>query len=325
MFAAGLVILLISSFFSLKIGAFSFSSTQIITDLFSNSESESAIILQDVRMPRLLITMITGANLAVAGALIQALMRNPLASPSVLGINAGASLTVVSCLVFFPAITGYWLIITGFIGATVAALLIFIMSVVFRGGNIAVSISLVGIAIQAFFSSATQSILIFNEESIKTILIWLAGMTAGSTWDDVYLLLPLSLLVYFFAFCSHRSLTILLLGEEVAINLGQRLVAIKLYVSILVILLAGATVSIVGPIGFVGLIIPHIVRYLAGQDYKWLLPLSALYGGCLLVVADILSRFIMFPAETPVGILTALLGSVYFVYLSRTKKMKEKS
>ncbi|MGP7816941.1 FecCD family ABC transporter permease [Niallia sp. 01092] len=316
----GLIILVIASYFSLKLGAYSYTIHSIFDHLFSPDESELSIILHDIRLPRLLITILVGANLSVAGAMMQGITRNPLASPSVLGINAGASFVIVLMTVLFPAVTGYALIGSGFLGGLVAASLIFMMSFIFKGGAIEVKIALVGIAIQALFSSGTQSLLLFNEDSINNILIWLAGMIAGTTWADVQLLFPISFIALLSSFLLASSLSLLVLGDDVAKGLGQRIILIKVLVIILVVLLAGSTVATVGPIGFIGLIVPHVVRFLVGVDYRKILPLSALFGANLLLIADVLSRFISFPSETPVGIVTALIGTPYFIYLARKNR-----
>ncbi|MFT8321974.1 MAG: iron ABC transporter permease [Bacillus sp. (in: firmicutes)] len=318
----GFIILVAASYFSLKIGAYHFTVHSIIHYLFSPDQSELSIILHDIRLPRLLITILVGASLAVAGAMMQGMTRNPLASPSVLGVNAGASFVVVLMTVLFPAVTGYLLIGSGFLGGLISASLIFMMSFVFKGGSIEVKIALVGIAIQALFSSATQSLLLFNEDSINKILIWLAGMLAGTTWDDVRLLFPISVTALIASFLLANSLSILALGDDVAKGLGQRTILVKVLVTFLVVLLAGSTVATVGPIGFIGLIVPHLVRFLVGIDYRKILPLSALFGANLLLIADVLSRFISFPSETPVGIVTALIGTPYFIYLARKNKGK---
>ncbi|WP_445489044.1 FecCD family ABC transporter permease [Niallia sp. 03133] len=316
----GLILFVLASYFSIKIGAYHFTILSTMDYLFSPNQSELSIILHDIRLPRLVITILAGANLAVAGAMMQGITRNPLASPSVLGINAGASFVIVLMTVLFPSVTGYWLIGSGFLGGLAAASLIFLMSFVFKGGAIEVKIALVGIAIQALFSSGTQSLLLFNEDSINKILVWLAGMLAGTTWDDVRLLLPISISALIASLLLAKSLSVLVLGDDVAKGLGQRIILIKGIVIILVVLLAGSTVATVGPIGFVGLIVPHLVRFLIGTDYRKILPLSALFGANLLLIADVLSRFIAFPSETPVGIVTALIGTPYFIYLARTKK-----
>ncbi|ALC81369.1 MULTISPECIES: FecCD family ABC transporter permease [Bacillus] len=325
-----IVICLLSLFFiiilffylSLKIGAFSYSFSSIIHFLFSGETSKESIVFNDVRLPRAVITAVIGANLAVAGALMQILTKNPLASPSVFGINAGASFTVVSFIVFIPGIMGWPLLLAAFLGGFIAAALIFLISSILKGGNLEVKVALTGVAIQALLSSCTQGLLLFNEDSAQNILVWLAGTVAGTKWEDVFLILPVSLIALIVSFCLAGPLSVLALGDDVARGLGQRIFILKAAAGFLVVVLAGASVAAVGPIGFVGLITPHVVRYIAGTDYRVILPLSALFGGALLLAADVMSRFIAFPYETPVGIVTALIGAPYFIYLAKFYKKR---
>lgn len=317
-----LSIILFFFYLSVKIGAVSYSVSSIIQLLFSDEASKESIILKDVRLPRAVITALIGANLAVAGALMQILTKNPLASPSVFGINAGASFTIVSFIVFFPGIMGWPLLLAAFLGGFAAAALIFFISTILKGGNLEVKVALTGVAIQALLSSCTQGLLLFNEDSAQNILVWLAGTVAGTKWEDVYLILPVSLIALTASFFLAGPLSVLALGDDVARGLGQRILILKATAGLLVVVLAGAAVAAVGPIGFVGLITPHVVRYIAGTDYRVVLPLSALFGGALLLSADVLSRFIAFPYETPVGIVTALIGAPYFIYLAKFYKKR---
>ncbi|MGD7007299.1 FecCD family ABC transporter permease [Metabacillus sp. 84] len=313
-----ILLLLVSSFFSLKIGSFSFTASELLNGLFAKEPSNQALVLQDVRLPRMLMTILAGASLAVAGALVQSMTQNPLASPGVLGINAGASFFVVGSIVFIPSLTGISLVAAGFAGGVLAASLIFFMGAILQGGRMIVKIALVGVVIQSLFAAATQSIMIFNDESIHQILIWLTGTVAGSTWESVSVLTPVSIIGIGLSFLTMKALTVLSLGEDVARNLGQRVWLQKGIIIFLVVLLAGSSVAFTGPIGFIGLITPHIVRFLIGPSNPLFLPITALMGAALLMLADIGSRFISFPYETPVGIVTALIGAPYFIYLART-------
>lgn len=317
-FTFNIILLAIGAYFSLKIGAFSYQFSEVWYHLTTDDSSNEAIIMQEVRLPRLLMTLLVGGNMAVAGAMIQALTRNPLASPSVLGINAGASFFVVAAIVFFPSLTGIALAGMGFAGGIVASSIIFLMTAVLQGGKMLIKIALIGVVIQSLFASATQTLLIFNEESINQILIWLTGTLAGSVWNNVYILATVSIFGFLLSLSHSRSLFVMSLGDETARSLGQRVQFQKFITITLAVLLAGCSVAFTGPIGFIGLIIPHIVRYLVGNSYYFILPVSALAGANLLLAADILSRFVSYPAETPVGIVTAFIGAPYFIYLART-------
>ncbi|MCM3785837.1 iron ABC transporter permease [Neobacillus mesonae] len=303
---------------SLMIGP-AFFALEVVGDyLFHYSEHDkNHLILHMLRMPRALAVLTVGASLAVAGCIMQAITRNPLASPGVFGVNSGASFMVILCMVLFPNLGGWLLAGFSFAGGLLAVLMVLLMSALIKGGRAEVRMALIGIMIQAVLSSFTQGLLIFNEESAGKMIFWLAGSVIGVQWEELGLLIPVSIICLLIAFTLSRSLSLLSLGEEVAQGLGQRIWLLRISGSAVVIMLAGVSVAVCGPIGFVGLIVPHIARFLVGNDYRLVLPFSALLGGCLLTLADIASRFISFPAETPVGIVTALIGAPYFVYLAK--------
>lgn len=315
---ASLAILLILFVSSLMIGSSWISLATVLDYLFHYSTTvKEHIILHILRMPRAIAIMLIGANLSIAGCIMQALTRNPLASPSIFGINAGASFMIVLCTIMLPTVNGLVLAGAGFAGGLITVLIVLIMSLAIRGGKVEVRMALIGVVIQALLSSFTQGLLIFNEESASKIIFWLAGSAAGVKWDEIQLLLLFSIIGFIMAVSLSRSLSLISLGEEIARGLGQKIWTVRIIGSVIVIVLAGISVSIVGPIGFVGLIVPHITRYLVGTDYRLLIPFAGLFGAILLTLADIGSRFVHFPAETPVGIITALIGAPYFVYLAR--------
>ncbi|MGV7115172.1 FecCD family ABC transporter permease [Paenibacillus kyungheensis] len=303
---------------SLMIGSSWISLPTVIDYVFHYSTTvKEHIILHILRMPRAIAVILIGANLSIAGCIMQALTRNPLASPSIFGINAGASFMIVLCTIVLPAVNGWILAGAGFAGGLLTVMIVLIMSVAIRGGKVEVRMALIGVVIQALLSSFTQGLLIFNEESASEILFWLAGSAAGVKWDELRLLAIVSIIGLIMAIGLSRSLSLISLGEDIARGLGQKIWTVRVVGSVIVILLAGISVSVVGPIGFVGLIVPHITRYLIGTDYRLLIPFAGVFGAILLTLADIGSRFVHFPAETPVGIITALIGAPYFVYLAR--------
>ncbi|CAM3553598.1 MULTISPECIES: FecCD family ABC transporter permease [Saccharibacillus] len=318
-FAAGLLIVLMLA--SLMIGPALIPlrlTLSYLTD-FSAATREH-VILDVLRAPRMLAVLLIGASLGTAGCIMQAITRNPLASPGVFGINAGASFIIVFCTIVVPGAGGLALAGAGFVGALLTVGLVLLMGAAVRGGQADVRMALVGIVIQALLSSFTQGLLIFNEESAAKLLFWLAGSAAGIQREEVAILLPVVLAGLFAAMFLGRSLSLIGLGEEMARGLGQRIWIVRTVGTLIVVLLAGVSVSIAGPIGFVGLIVPHICRYLIGTDYRLLLPFSALVGAVLLTAADVGSRFIDFPAETPVGLVTALIGAPYFIALARRSR-----
>lgn len=282
--------------------------------------SQQHLIIQTVRVPRALIAAAAGASLAIAGALMQVITRNPIASPSLFGVNSGAAFMVV--------IASGWLGISGMqsltlfalLGAAISGSIVFYLGSIGKDGMTPIKITLAGSSIAAFFHSMTQGYMLTNGKMFDQILVWLVGSVAGRDMNALINVLPYLLVGFVIALSLSRHLNVLLMGDDVAQTLGQRTVVIKTLASIAVILLAGGSVAMAGPIAFVGIIIPHIVRFLIGNDYRWLIPYSALLGGILLVVADIGSRYIAMPKEIPVGVMTAILGVPFFVYIARKGK-----
>ncbi|RWZ55305.1 iron ABC transporter permease [Halobacillus fulvus] len=312
----GLILLFISFIGSLSVGAYSISFDQVLSSLVTDDGSRETAIVQTIRLPRAIVGMIIGACLAIAGAIMQSITNNPLASPQVFGVNAGASLMVVIGVVFLPDLAPGTLVYFAFAGAAIGGVVVYYMAST-GGGMTPVKLALAGITVHLFLSSVIEGVVLLNETSTEDVLFWLAGGIDGRDWSDVQVLLPWSLVGLAIALFLSGSLTILSLGDDVARGLGQRIGLIRGLSAVLVIVLAGVSVAVAGPIGFIGLMIPNIVKKIIGSDYRVVLPLSALLGAFLLTVADVLSRFIAFPAESPVGIVTALIGAPFFLYLAR--------
>ncbi|MCM3269956.1 iron ABC transporter permease [Paenibacillus elgii] len=318
--AAGFVLLTVALLLSVAVGSTSMPISSVLTALLHEDGSRTHSIIRNIRIPRTVVTALAGANLAVAGALMQAVTRNPLASPGVFGINAGASVAVVFVAVTYPFVTGGYTVAAAFVGGAAAAVVVFAMASAFKGAHMEVNLALTGVAIQAILSAATQALLIFNETKTDSVLFWLAGSVSGRRWEHVQTLLWWGVPALAVAFALGRSASILSLGEDMARGLGQSVWKARSLITLVVISLAGVSVAVAGPIGFVGLIVPHIARYLTGADYRAVIPLSALLGAVLLLLADLASRFVLFPYETPVGVVTALIGTPYFIYLARRRR-----
>jgi ABC-type Fe3+-siderophore transport system permease subunit len=286
----------------------------VIRALLGQSESKAQLIISEIRMPRVLVAALVGANLAVAGALMQAVTRNPFASPQILGVNSGAALAVVVLIVFLPALPPGVLVPAAFGGALLGGLLVFFLGKT-NGDQAPIYLALAGIAVSIFLTALTEAIIVLYDNQTQNVLFWLAGAVHGGTWGDVSIIIPWTIIGLFGSILIARPINIQSLGDDIAVGLGQKVWLIRLIAILLVILLAGSAVAIAGPIGFVGLIIPHIVRYIIGTNYQLILPLAALFGSLLLVYADILSRYIAYPFESPVGIVTAGLGAPFFLYL----------
>lgn len=282
--------------------------------------SQQHLIIQTVRVPRALIAAAAGASLAVAGVLMQVITRNPIASPSLFGVNSGAAFMVV--------IASGWLGISGMqsltlfalLGAAISGSIVFYLGSIGRDGMTPIKITLAGASIAAFFHSMTQGYMLTNGKMFDQILVWLVGSVAGRDMNMLINVLPYIAVGLIIALSLSRHLNVLLMGDDIAQTLGQRTVAIKSLASVAIILLAGGSVAMAGPIAFVGIIIPHIVRFLVGNDHRWLIPYSAILGAILLVTADIASRYIAMPKEIPVGVMTAILGVPFFVYIARKGK-----
>jgi iron complex transport system permease protein len=314
-----IIIILLIGFFigSILLGYTKTSFPSLYNALFSYSGSSSEIVILTLRIPRAIIALFVGGALAVSGLLMQTVTKNPMASPSLLGINAGASFFVVLIFVNNPDVSIQKLVWVAFIGAVVATLIVFLISGEFKGENNVIKVTLAGAATSALFSSLTQGLLHQNQKSYEEILFWLTGSVEGRSLSNLYQIFPYMLVGVAIAFLLANKFNILILGEDVAISLGQNVKMIKLFSIIAVVLLAGSSVAIAGPISLVGLIIPHILKAFFTIDYKILVPFSFLIGAIFLLGADILSRFIIYPNEAPVGVVTAILGVPFFIYIAR--------
>ncbi|MBW6392179.1 FecCD family ABC transporter permease [Billgrantia antri] len=283
--------------------------------------SMSHLILRTERLPRAVIAAVVGASLAVAGALMQTLTRNALAAPSVLGINAGAMCFVVVASSFFALRSPLELVWVAFLGALTAALLVALLGRERGGGLSPMRVVLGGVAVTALFVSLAQGLLIIDQEGFESLLLWLAGSVAGRGLEIVTPLLPFFLGAAALCALLVRQLNLLILDDEVVKGLGQRTGRVRLLAGLVVIVLAGCSVALAGMIGFVGLIVPHMVRAMFGRDHRWVLPGCALLGAGLLLAADTLARFLMPPQEVPVGVMTALLGTPFFLHLARRRSL----
>lgn len=313
----GIVLLLVCFMASVGVGVADISPKTVYESLTAFDGSTDQLIIRTVRIPRSITALLVGSAVAVAGAIMQGLTRNPLADPGILGINSGAALAVVGS-VFWLGTTSLS-IYAGFalVGAAIAAITVYALGSLGRGGLTPLNLTIAGAAFQAFVSSVTMGILILSQRTLEEIRFWLAGSVAGRDLDLVAQVLPYLLVGMAIALAIGKQLTTLSLGEDIAQGLGQNTAWIKITAAVSIILLAGGSVAIAGPIGFVGLIVPHIVRFWVGVDYRWILPYSAITGAILLLVADIAARLIIQPQELPVGLVMPLVGAPFFIYLTR--------
>ncbi len=318
---AGLVVTIILVLFSMCasiVYGYTDTSWKTAIEAFKNfNGSNEHIIITTVRLPRALIAAAVGASLAVAGAIMQVLTKNPLASPGILGISAGASFFIVLAVTIFSVSSLSAFTWIAFFGAAIAAILVYVSGSLGREGLTPMKLTLAGVAMGALFSSFTQGLLVLNETALDQVLFWLAGSVQGRKLEMLEAVLPYLGVGWLGALVMARKTNILMMGDDVSRGLGQRTAVVKGILALLVILLAGGAVAVAGPIGFIGIVIPHFARAFAGIDYRWVIPYSALFGAILLLAADIAARYILMPQEVPVGVMTALIGTPFFIYIAR--------
>lgn len=314
----GIVALLAAMMASIMLGAANYSFGIAWDSVFHyDANITEQIIIRTTRVPRALIAAVIGASLAISGALMQTLTRNPLASPSVLGVNAGAGFFVVGAAVLFSVSSLPVLMWASFLGAAAASVTVYVLGSAGREGLTPLKIVLAGAALTALFSSFTQGILALDKQGLSTVLFWLTGTIAGRSPEMLAIAAPYMMLCWAVAWALGKSMNVLLMGEDTAKGLGQRTAVLKIGMGAIVVVLAGGSVSIAGPIGFIGIVVPHVARHIAGIDHRWLIPYCGLLGAILLLLADIVARFIMIPEEMPVGVMTAVIGAPFFMYLAR--------
>ena len=309
-------VLLLCLLASVRFGAARIGTWDVIGAFVDYGGSEDDLIIRTLRVPRALIAALVGASLAVAGAIMQGLTRNPLSDPGILGIEAGAALAVVWSVFFLGASSLTTYALFAFVGAAVAAVVVYGLGTL-GGGMNPMKLVVAGAALATLLSSLTTAVLIFNQRTLEEIRFWLAGSVAGRDLELLLQVLPYVSIGLILSFVLGRQITALTLGEDVATGLGQRTAWVKFFCVAAVVLLAGSAVAIAGPIGFVGLVVPHVARFFVGVDYRWILPYSAILGAVLLVSADIAARVVLRPQELPLGVMTALVGAPFFVYLAR--------
>ncbi|MFR9069444.1 MAG: FecCD family ABC transporter permease [Paraclostridium sp.] len=317
----GLALLLIGIILSISIGSKDISLKTLADSLFLNLDSLDSKIVRDVRLPRALAAALVGGFLAVSGAIMQGITRNPIAEPSVMGITQGATFTIAIALVLQKVLPGFapgsfMLMIFAFLGASISGILVYFISSKSRGKVDPVKLALSGTALGTLLVSLATAIAMYFNLS-QQLSFWISGGLVSAKWEGVKLLIIAGGIGFLLAIIMAPRITILSLGEEVAIGLGQKTNLVRFISLLVVILMPGASVSVAGNIVFVGLIIPQIAKAIVGADYKYIIPSSLVLGSVLLVYSDVLSRMINPPYETPVGAITALIGVPMFIYLVR--------
>lgn len=299
-------LLVVSMFISLVFGATTVSLGDIWRTLWASELTDSASqIIWNIRLPRNIVAALVGACLATSGAILQAVMKNPLADPQIVGVSSGAGLMGVIILILFPGYD-YLVPMVAFLGAMGAALMVYALA--WKNGIRPSRIILAGVAVSAFLGSGISALLVFFGDRVQGALLWMVGGLAARSWPQVEVLLPYAIVGLIFACMGAKRLTILSLGDETAKGLGLKVEQTRFMMTAVAAMLAAGAVSIAGLIGFVGLVIPHILRLIIGNDYAYLLPGSALLGAFILVISDTVGRVVLSPIEIPVGIIMAFLG-----------------
>ena len=292
---------------------------EIIDSIINYSGSKQDLIIRTVRLPRVLLCILIGASMAISGLIMQNLTRNPLASPQILGINSGATLSVVVIMVFFPLLGYKAKILGAFLGAGVIGLFVHVIGTVKNLSPL--KITLVGISIQLFLSSITKSIMLFNESKTSDLVFWMIGGVHHAQFIHIMAILPWFILSIVLTILISNSMDTLKMGDSVAISLGENVKLTKTVATIVVILLSSSSVAIAGPISFIGLITPHIISKLGGRNFRQNFILCGIYGANLLLLSDIISKLLKYPYESPVGTVTSFIGAVFYIFLAN-KEMK---
>ncbi|MBE0336788.1 FecCD family ABC transporter permease [Paenibacillus sp. 23TSA30-6] len=310
------ILLLAVSVYGLAYGSVSIPLREINQVLLYNNDSIYRTILMDLRLPRVLVGLLVGACLAASGALLQGVMKNPLADPGIIGVSAGGGLAAVITMVMLPQLS-YLLPVTAFLGAFLSAIVIYLLA--WDRGASPVKIVLAGVAINALLGALTNGVMVMYSDRVQAVLPWLSGGLNGRSWHHLEFMAPYAIIGLIASLFAIKPANLLLLGDDSAQLLGQRVELQRLLIILLSALLAGTAVSVAGLIGFVGLVVPHVIRLLIGEDYRFLLPLSILGGGTLVVLADTVARSWFDPIELPVGILLAVIGAPFFLILLKKR------
>lgn len=313
------ILILFTVILSILYGAKSIDAETVWNALFhfDSSDVNHNIIITS-RLPRVVAALLVGAFLAISGALMQGMTRNYLASPSIMGVTDGAAFVITLCMIFLPGMSSIGMVVCSMIGSALGAGIVFGFGSLLQNGLSPVRLAIIGTVIGTFLSSVSAAMASYFQIS-QNVSFWFNAKLDQVDPNIIKITIPFGIIGIILALLISKSITILSLGEEVSINLGQRTKLVKAMAILSVIFLTGTAVALVGKIGFVGLIIPHITRFIIGVDYKWILPCSGVIGGVFLALCDVLSRFVNYPFETPIGVVTSLIGILFFLYLIRTR------
>lgn len=317
--AIAFLLLIVFAVASVRLGAVPVPLRDVWASLL-REPNKSMFIVNEVRLPRVIVGILAGIGLAVSGVILQGLVRNPLASPDVIGITKGAGFTAAAVIFLFPKSPGYVLPFAAFAGAFAAFFLLLLLS---RKMTVAPStLALLGVSVGAAFQAGIQYLIVKYPTDMSMALLWMSGSLWSRRWSHVYALLPWIAVLVPIAWRQFSKLDVFQLGDETGTSLGLNVVRQRFWLMLLAVTLAGISVSAVGSIGFVGMLAPHIARSITGGRHRWLIPLAALLGADLMLIGDCLGRIVIAPREVPVGIMAAIIGAPYFVYLLRKERAR---
>lgn len=315
----GIICLIIALLIGMIVGTANTSMMDLYNVFVGMQNTESYRILYHIRIPRVLTAMFAGINLAIAGCILQGVLKNPLADPGIIGVSAGAGLAAMVVMIILPEYTNM-VPIVAFVGAMMATLILFALA--WENGIQPLKLILAGVAVSAFFAGGMTCLMVFFSDKIQGTVNWMAGGFSGASWKHVTMILPYTIIGLLGTTLSSKLLNTLQLGDEVAKSLGTRVEATRFFLVTLAALLAASAVSVAGMLTFVGLIVPHMMRLVVGSDFNYLLPSSALFGGILLIIADTVARTAFSPIEVPVGVFMSFIGAPFFLYLLKRGMQK---
>lgn len=275
------------------------------------------------RIPRTVLAVLVGAALAIAGAVMQTVTRNPIADPGILGVTSGASFAVVVGIAFFGIASAPAYTVFAIVGGMIAAIFVYGVGSLGQGGATPLKLALAGAATSAALASLISAIMLPRVSELMSFQRWQIGGVGGAEWSAISWFVPAIIVGTLICLVTSRSMNALALGDELATGLGVSVARSRLFAAIGAVILAGAATAIAGPIGFVGLVIPHICRLIVGPDIRWVLPFSAVLGAILLTVSDIIGRIVLKPEELPVGVVTGIIGAPFFIWIVRRQKVRE--
>ena len=321
-FTIGGLILLALIFTFLYVGAESIGAMDVLNGIFNYDENNfNQTIVRDIRLPRLIADIMVGGCLALSGCIMQGTTKNPMADSGLMGISSGSVFAVVIIVAFFPGISRLGRIAFSSLGALFVTAIIYGIAIIGRKTRTAERMILSGMAISTLFSSLTTAF-ILKEGISGEMLRYTAGSSANTIWTDVYVALPFFILGILIALLISRSLTIMNLGDEVGKGLGANVNMIRVLSTLVVLVLSAIAVVIIGPVGYIGLMVPHIARKMVGTDYRFIIPITAIFGAIFVLSGDMIARTILIPFEFPIGVIITMIGVPFFIYVSRRQELE---